>query len=306
MTAAIDWMRFRAEIEAIYTSPSKAPNTCKKMARTLAMAEAFGIDALDQLTTSWVARFVAWRAGRGANRNTIRGDVSYLAAAVAIAVEERWIEKPPTWRRVKPRPGPRARKALHAVEDVRRVMELLASRSRIWDQHRLLALAAVVACTGLRKQEALRLRVEDVDLDARLIRVVERDRRLKTVGSAAKTPICPELRDVLAGWLPRCGPDWVFPGSKGTGPWTGGTAGKSPTDRLKAAGLEVGVEGLTLNSLRHTFATWSRRRWGLSGIQLRDVLRHTTEHTQEHYVHEETEESAFVATVDRVSYLTSA
>lgn len=49
-------------------------------------------------------------------------------------------------------------------------------------------------------------------------------------------------------------------------------------------------------------ATWSRRRWGLSGLQLRDVLRHTTEHTQEHYVHEETETAALVASVAHVSY----
>jgi len=299
------WKEFAREIATIYLPPGHAPNTHAKMIHTLQLAEAFGIGSLDQLTTAWVARFIAWRA-ESVTTNTIRGDVSYLAAAAAIAVEEGWTDRAPAWRRVKPRPGPARRKNLHAIEDVRAVLSLLTLRSSLWKEHRLLAVAATAACTGLRKQEVLRLRIEDVDLDARILRVVERRRRLKTLGSARRVPICPELSIVLGGWMPRTECDWLFPGVKRLGPWTGGTSGKCPTDRLKAAGRAVGVEGLTLNSLRHTFATWSRRRWGISGLKLRDFLGHTTEHTQEHYVHEETDVTAFVATVDRVSYLTSA
>lgn len=305
MDTLFSWSDFRREIETIYTPPGRAPNTYQKMSKTLRLAEQFGIESLAELTTAWAARFVAWRSER-VGRNTIRGDLSYLAAAAQIAVDEGWMDKPPVWRRVRPRPGPASRKRLHSIDDVRRVLELLASRAEDWKQHRLLALVSTTACTGLRKQEVLRLRTEDVDLDRRLIAVVERGRRLKTIKSAGEVPICPELKEVLEGWLPRCGGSWVFPGSKGLGPWTGGTSGKCPTDRVRAVGLEAGVEGLTLASLRHTFATWARRRWGLSAIKLRDVLRHETEHTQEHYVHDEIDESIVVSSVDRVSYLARA
>lgn len=300
------WDQFRSMVADIYRPPGRAPNTHRKMVHTLALAEACGIRSLDELTTSWVAGFVQWRAAAGVSSNTIRGDLSYLAAAASIAVEEGLLAKAPSWRRIRPRPGPRSRKVLHSIDGVRKVLELLKSRSGDWAWHRLYALAVLIGCAGLRKQEALRLQVRDVCLDSRTIDVVERDWRLKTLGSEAKVPMCPELAAAMRDWLPWSGPVWLFPGARRLGPWTGGKAAKTPGARLKAAGEEAGVEGLTLSSLRHTFATWSRRRWGLSALQLRDVLRHSTEHTQSHYVHEETDRLAFLATVERVGYLTSA
>lgn len=304
--SSYSWDQFRSMIESIYRPPGRAPNTHHKMVHTLQLAEACGIRSLAELTTAWAAGFVQWRAAAGVSANTIRGDLSYLAAAAAIAVEEGMLAKSPSWKRIRPRPGPRGRKVLHSIADVRKVLEMLKARSGDWAWHRLYALAVLIACSGLRKQEALRLQVRDVCLDSRMLDVVERDWRLKTRGSEAKVPMCPELRAALEGWLPRSGPVWLFPGVRRRGPWTGGKQAKTPGARLKAAGEEVGVEGLTLSSLRHTFATWSRRRWGLSAIQLRDVLRHATEHTQAHYVHEETDRLAFLATVERVGYLTSA
>jgi len=173
-------------------------------------------------------------------------------------------------------------------------------RPREWDA-RLAAGPVAIGQILPLVMVAVSRRIEDVHLSQGIVDISARH-RLKTEASAAPVPVCPELAEVLAGWLPRAGPTWLFAGIKQLGPWTGGASGDRACDRLKAVGEELGVDGLTINSLRHTFATWSRRRWGLSGIQLRDVLRHTTEHTQDHYVHGELDNQALVESVRLVSY----
>ncbi len=190
----------------------------------------------------------------------------------------------------------------HSIEEVARVLEYLRAGIGNWVSHRLYALAATVAYTGLRRDEALTLRIEDVNLSESLITISDRQRR-KTEASAATVPIPPELSEILRAWLPRCGCAWVFPGIRELGPWTGGACGERACDRVRQAGQEVGVAGFTLQSLRHTWATHARRRWGLSDIEVATVLRHGSLATQAWYVHDDPDPGAIVRSVSRVSYL---
>jgi hypothetical protein len=90
--------------------------------------------------------------------------------------------------------------------------------------------------------EALQMRVEDLDLEASLLALVERGRRFKTAASSAPIPIAGELEAILRRWLAilaeleagRGG--WLFPNRSGSGPWIDGGIGFRPTDQLKAAG----------------------------------------------------------------------
>ncbi|WP_422930091.1 tyrosine-type recombinase/integrase [Singulisphaera sp. PoT] len=167
------------------------------------------------------------------------------------------------------------------------MLELLRSRSKKnWSAGRLHALAAVYAFTGLRRNEALRLRVEDVDLVQGVIFVRPNGGRLKTKKSRAPVPCPAALGKILCNWLSRCGSEWVFPCvRKRDRPWMHGKAGCRPGDRLKAAGKEAGVEGFTPQSLRHSLATHLAGWWGLKEKQIQLILRHTTVKTQRHYVH---------------------
>jgi integrase len=298
----IDWCDFTRRLSAVYTGPHRSIRTKKKLEYVLTLAGELGAETTADLTTEFAAKFVAERAAK-VSLNTVRGELRYLKAAANYAVEEDWLLRGPKWRRVWPRKGPRVRRTLFAIEEVAEVLELLRSRADDWDWHRLYALSATVAYTAIRKQEALHLKVEDVKLPERVIEIVSRpENRLKTVESEAPVPIPEELAKILAGWLPRARSEWLFPGVRGRGPWTGGMNGERPTERLRKAAEEVGVYGLTLLALRHTFATWARRRWGLDARQLMHVLRHTTERTQENYV--QPEYSDLVASVAKVSYRT--
>ncbi len=132
--------------------------------------------------------------------------------------------------------------------------------------------------------EALSLRTADVKVDDRLIQIVKR-RRLKRPTAAAPVPMAEELAEVLRSWLPQTGCGWCFPNLSRSGPWTGGSAGYTPLDRLKAAGLAVDVDGLTFQSLRHSWATHAESAWGLSELVVQRILRHTRTRTQDHYRH---------------------
>ena len=289
---------------SIYSTPSHAPKTGHKMRRVLALVGGLGVETTADLTTELAARFAASRA-LTVCPNTVRGELSYLRAACNYAVEEDWLDKAPRFKRVRPRPSVPARPVLFTIDQVGRVLDHLQARAGDWVGHRLYALAALAAHTGIRRDEELFAQVRDARLSEGLLDVVER-KRLKTEKSAAPVPLCPELVEVLGGWLPRTGSVWMFPGVKGQGPWSGGLCGYRPTDRLRQAGEAVGVEGLTFAALRHTFATWARREFGLSDIQLADVLRHTSPATAARYYVHPGDPAALVASVGRVSYRRSA
>lgn len=87
---------------------------------------------------------------------------------------------------------------------------------------------------------------------------------------------------VLARWIPRCGPDWLIPGVRLRCPWTGGLPGSKPTDQVKAAGRRVGIEGLTISAFRKTVGTLAKG-WGLGPLELKAILRHTSVKTQAWY-----------------------
>ncbi|MHB8736259.1 MAG: hypothetical protein ACYC6M_13240, partial [Terriglobales bacterium] len=106
--------------------------------------------------------------------------------------------------------------------------------------------------------------------------------RPKTLASSAELPIVGPLADVLRTWIHRCGSDWLFPGKRLLGPWTGGMPGTKAIDCVKAAGERAGVPGLTILSIRKTVGT-NAKRWGLSPLELQALLRHTNLETQKFY-----------------------
>ena len=203
-----------------------------------------------------------------------------------------------------------------------------------WRAKRTYAMLAIVSYTGVRKMEALYLRREDIDLEARMLIIrPRRDARLKTEASAAPVAIPPALAPILADWFrvldtsmpafadgafsdparraigaqhamgTRKGvadPDWVIPNVYRTGPWLGGSPGHRPIDLLHRIGERAGLHSpLTFQSLRHSWATHAEH-WGLSDEQIRRNLRHTNLRTQWHYRHADSRNMA--AAVAHVSF----
>jgi len=302
--AAVEYTRFASHCRAIYESPRYSPKTRRKMEQLLGLLARLGVQRTDEMTTGLFRSYVAYRLGV-VSSNTVRGELTYLRTCVNEAIDKRWLRKAPKWRKLWPPRSPRRRKVLHTVEEVHRVQEHLRSGSDTWEGFRLYALFVLVAHTGVRLGEAQQGQVQDLDLERGTFEIAGRD-RVKTPDSVGLVPLPEASLPILREWRCMAGSVWLFPERSRRGPWTSGGRGRKPTQRLKAAAQAVGVEGMTFQSLRHTFATWATWRFGLSGPQLKRVLRHTTEETQAEYVHLPKTLDDLARAVDRVDYRASA
>lgn len=292
---------FTRLVLAEYEPPMKAPKTRQRMAQVLRTVAALpGVTTTADLRRPAVAAFIQAR-GPDANPNTTIGMLGYFRAACTYAVDEAYLDRSPfeskgvgKWIRA----GAPARVTHHAPREVARVLDRLKARATDWEGRRLHALGCLVALAGLRRDEALFLQREDLDLQTQVALVSPR-RRLKTVRSAAPVPLCDELAAVLRRWLPDAGEVWVFPGKKGVGAWSGGSPGYRPLDRLKAVAEDAGVTGLTFQSLRHSCASLLEAL-GVPELVIQRVLRHTNARTTARYRHADV--VALVDWVRGVSY----
>jgi integrase len=268
------------------------------MRQVLGILEAMGVQGTDELTTAFIARFIAGRPA-GEHPNTTFTLMTYLRAACNLAAAEGWVRVSPfaVRRRWLRRITPAAPKH-HGREEIARVLD--RARREIgettgweqWRARRTYALAATVAFTGLRRNEALHLHTEDTHRGHR--------------------PGQPDAADPLAGRQPvedrgvgPAGPDPGRPGRHPRGlagvhqqPGVGLPDGRcqEPLDQRRAGDQapgpaqgprppgRAGVEGFTFQSLRHSWATHAEF-WGLPDAMIQRVLRHTNTRTQHHYRH---------------------
>jgi integrase len=305
---------FAEQVLASYAAARRSPRTIKTLRRVLAeLVETVGPDpgrdaTVADLTTAGVARWMARKCPQR-GPNTVIGLLGYIRAVCSYAAEEGLLDRPPAWRRIRPRPV-RARPVRHhSARQVALLLDHLEAASRRgWKEHRTYVLVATVAYTGLRRDEALWLRRRDLHLDEGYLDVEPHHRRgLKTEESAQPVPVPGECRPILEAWLPEIPPakEWVFPALRGDGPWYGGGPGRRPIDALQAAGQAVGIEGLTWQSLRRSWATHAESRWGCTDAEIQRVLRHASPQTsRRHYREADVENLRRIGA--RVSYRSSA
>ncbi len=287
ISARPDWDTFGGEMLGLYQFPLRSPRTLAMMARTLRrLALWSGVDSPADLDPPAIARFVSEMVAAGLSRATIAGMLGYARAICSYAVAVGCLARSPfsfrrQWVRVDPTP-PRTRHL--SVQEVGRLLDCLEARAGDWVGLRLYALTSLIAHTGLRRDEALTARVTDVDLSERLFFVRASSSRLwKTAASAQPVPLPPRACEALGRWMAVVASEWLFPGVRRLGPWTGGACGERACDRLRAAAQELGIEGVTWLALRHSFATHAESAWGWPEGVIRRVLRHTTMRTSLHY-----------------------
>lgn len=158
-----------------------------------------------------------------------------------------------------------------------------------WRHSRLRALVYLLTYTGMRKNEALGLKVADLDFVERQVWIRPNERRkLKTKKSKAPLGLARDLVKVLKPWAQQTGCDWLFPGVRKLGPWMDGANGYRALDEVAALGERAGVSGLTILSFRHTVATVAENS-GFDQLELQRLLRHTNTQMQQAYRHADAE-----------------
>jgi integrase/recombinase XerD len=128
----------------------------------------------------------------------------------------------------------------------------------------------IYAC-GLRASEARLLRIDDVDIDAGVLRI--RDAK---GGKDRQTPVSPALRTRLADYhtrVLRLPVGWFFPGQAGQ-PLTLGNIDKNFRRFLWQARISHGGRGHgpRLHDMRHTFAVNNVRSWFAEGKDVGALL----------------------------------
>lgn len=286
---AVAFDRLATEVRALYEPPHRRKATFLKMDQAL---REFGtLSGVRKTTDITPVLIIRWLNGHQDRKPISNASLlSSFKAACNYAKKQGYLRVTPweirrDWIEVPEDDPDEPTIRHHPIADIARVLNLAADEASGggWNEARLHALVNTYAFTGLRKMEALGLKIADIDMQARIIRIRSRRKRtLKTKASAQPVGIADDLVPVLETWLRRCGSDWVFPNKLGTNHWSGGKPGKKPLDEIKALGSRAGVPGLTILSFRHSIATHAAR-WGLGPLALKELLRHTFVTTQDHY-----------------------
>jgi len=166
------------------------------------------------------------------------------------------------------------------VDEFGRLVEVCASLEFQVTAPYLFPLVVVGAFAGLRPSELMRLSKEDVDLEIGIIWV----RKSKIPSGIRYVPLKKEAWEVLRYWLPRTKGKWVFPSPKMPGAHIK-DFGKAFDKAVKQAGLQ----GITPDCLRHTFATKTKRHVRRLS-DLREMMGHSSDRHTMPYLHEELED----------------
>lgn len=276
---------FAQEFMTIYEGPKYAQKTRKKMLQVLNEVQQIGIKSTADLTTLRIAEWVKWKSDQ-ANPNTVNGLIDYLRAACNYAVEEGYLGRCPTFRRVRPRPKKPTLNRPLTYDEAATLLARFRAGAVEWEGRRIYALFSLILLTGIRFSEAIYARVGDLDLDARILRVPEREKRLKTYGSDRHVPLPEVLCHVLREWFPHVGKtDWLFPGVKRLGPWTGGMPGRKAIHVLQREAVAASIDGVTWHGLRHTFGSHALLYHQQPIWVVQAILGHTDLRTTQRYLH---------------------
>lgn len=312
----IPWQQFRDEFLAAYRPPAVAKSSASRMeslfrelealdltpdGQRLDGAEPLHITTTADLTVVLVSKYIANRPpGQSPYTTysllaTLRSICRYAEASGYLRVCPFRLRKLARWVRRPPLAGRRH----YSREEIRRVLELMTRdvEERTgwaqWRARRLLAVTSIIAYTGMRKMEALRLELNDVDMKSRAIWIRPHGASLKTSASEAPVPIPERLFLIMSEWLAhRMDAPFGFPLPKECpflvptisrrAAWVSGQKGGKALHRLQAVAARAGVPGMTFQGLRASLATHMEPFAGPALIQR--ILRHTSVRTsEEHY-----------------------
>src|SRR5262249_36073179 len=135
-------------------------------------------------------------------------------------------------------------------------------------------LTVIYAC-GLRAGEGTGLEIAAIDGVNRLLRIIGKGNKERIVPLPQ-----PVLDDLRKFWTTHRNPRWLFPNQAGDGPIGREALGRG----VAMAAREVGIAGVTLHSLRHSYATRLIERGVNLGV-VRILLGHASIKTTTIYTH---------------------
>ncbi len=243
----------------------------RRIQTSMASAQAFfGKQMISTIHPGDVERYKVWRL-------TAHGDVQPVKAVTAkhdldnLSVFFQWATKA-NYARLNPL------KEVSRPSDAQAIRQRILSptEEKLYFAHatgNLYAVARLILLQGMRPEEVMRLRKEDVDLERGILKI----HFGKTAAARRTLRLTQETKAILASRMASDGP-WVFPSYRKPGQHIKKLNG--PHDRVcEAIGLPF-----VLYDLRHTFATRMVEA-GVDLVALKEILGHATIRVTMRYVH---------------------
>ena len=130
--------------------------------------------------------------------------------------------------------------------------------------------------TGLRKSELINLKWKDIDFKRKYITVENKEDWCTKTGNTREIPITDDLMETL-NKLPRTS-DYVFLNSNGR------KYGFHLTERVKRLARSIGISGMTVHALRHTFISHLVMN-GVDLVSVKELAGHSDIKTTMRYAH---------------------
>jgi site-specific recombinase XerD len=261
----LDWakMEYRAH-----------PNTYRRVAVSLASArEFFGKAAVSLLDEGRVEAYKAWRVNQHKIRDiTLRHDLHALSKFFGYAVRQHWTRDNPVRNVGIPSDADAVRIHVLTADEEKQYFLRAIRHKDLYDLGRL------ILNQGMRPDELICLRKEDVNLERGQVRICNG----KSLAARRTLDLTGESRQILARRTLGSSV-WIFPSPRNPGQHIARLNGAH--DRLCATALKAGVTfNFVLYDLRHTFAT----RLAQAGVDLATlaaILGHSSIRIVHRYVH---------------------
>jgi len=228
----------------------------------------FGAKTLTEITVADCKRYMSKRDNTGASPATVRNELRCLQSLLRSAIEDgKQATDPVEFVRFEV-----SNKRERVLTEPERKLLFTAIHDR---QDRMTPLVMILVFTGLRIAHACRLRWDEIDLKARVMRTTP-DKK----GKPIVVPLVPALVDTLQWWQQRCGSKtWVFPST-----WKKlqHTTKNAIDKEWRKVLFDAGISGLWKHDLRRTFTSELRNR-GIAGEAARALIGHSSVEMTERY-----------------------
>jgi site-specific recombinase XerD len=248
---------------------NRPASTARTMISLEHLARHFGNLSLHSITNIGIEQYKAARLGQGIKPVTVQKELCALSTLLKWAKKQQMIANVPEINKF---PGNMITSPLPAIPLQDDIEKIIGAVLIPWKQT---AFKLMFFC-GLRRREALRLRIQDIMLDRGLMIVRGKGNKQRIV------PIIREdIKEGIKSSLKAAGKDqehlWINPHTKQ--PYI------DIMDALKAAAKRLGFKGRVYNHLlRHCFGTYGHEA-GLSLRELQELMGHSTSQVTEIYTH---------------------
>jgi integrase len=249
------------------------PNSHRRIATSLASArEFFARKPVSTIEESEIEAYKTWRVSEHQVRDiTVRHDLHALSTFFKYAIKQHWTQANPILNTKIPSDADAVRIHVISPEEEREYFSRAAKNQNLYD------LARLMRNQGMRPEEVLSLRKQDIDLERGQLHISSG----KSKAARRTLDLTAESRSILAGrWHnPSV---WIFPSDRRSGAHMGRMNGAH--DRVCRGTKTNRPLRFVLYDFRHTFAT----RMAQAGIDLATlaaILGHNSIRIVQRYVH---------------------